>query len=104
MSVPQMPTRWTRTRASPGPGFTGASTSMRRHFNGASNCNAFIAALPFSGVSILWDDERGVHDIEQRALQLQSAANGYLLAFVHLSQLAFRLSGKPAHDAVPLGW
>src|SRR4051794_36158756 len=45
MSVPQIPTRWTRTSASPGPGPAGASVSMLLKLLGASRSRAFIGVL-----------------------------------------------------------
>src|SRR5262249_52881474 len=45
MSVPQMPTRWTRTSASPGPGWRGPSISTRLNCLGASRDRAFMGGL-----------------------------------------------------------
>src|SRR5260370_38858145 len=47
MSVPQTPTRWTRTTASPGPGSFGPSISMRFHCLGVSRDRAFMAGLGY---------------------------------------------------------
>src|SRR6266567_2348807 len=46
MSVPQIPTRWTRTTASPAWGDLGSSMSMRWNWPGFSRTMAFIVSLP----------------------------------------------------------
>ena len=46
MSVPQMPTRWTRTSASPGPGFAGSSMPICSNRPGSRNRIAFMEWVP----------------------------------------------------------
>ena len=45
MSVPQTPTLWTRTRASPAAGFAGSAISIRFQFRGESSDKAFIVLV-----------------------------------------------------------
>src|SRR5215210_8719473 len=66
MSDPQIPTRWTRTTASSGPGRPGSARSERTNLPGCSRMRAFIRISP----SPLYSGERaGVRGSSLRTLE-----------------------------------